>query len=109
MKQLTLRLDTSFRNRESKYFDSLVGQIENPDRLSASEAEKKRAADGILEISIWKRGRAEREGAGALAPPLRISSTRKRITDYRLRWEILPGSMRGIVSLLLRNSVASLT
>lgn len=107
MKQLTLRLDTSFRNRESKYFDSLVGQIENPDRLSASEAEKKRAADGILEISIWKRGRGRK--AGVLAPPLRISSTRKRITDYRLRWEILPGSMRGIVSLLLRNSVASLT
>ena len=60
MKQLTLRLETSFRNIKSKYFDSLVGQIENPDRLSASEAEKKRAADGILEISIWKRGRGRR-------------------------------------------------
>ena len=67
MKQLTRRLDTSFRNMESQYFDSLVGQIENPDRLSASEAEKKRAADGILEISIWKRGRGEERERGRRA------------------------------------------
>ena len=50
-----LGIETGILTDGSKYFDNLVGQIEKPDSLSASAAEKKRAADGILEISIWKR------------------------------------------------------
>ena len=58
-----LGIETGILTDGSKYFDNLVGQIEKPDSLSASAAEKKRAADGILEISIWKREiEREREG-----------------------------------------------
>ena len=57
-----LGIETGILTDGSKYFDNLVGQIEKPDSLSASAAEKKRAADGILEISIWKRERGKEGG-----------------------------------------------
>ena len=116
-----LGIETGILTDGSKYFDNLVGQIEKPDSLSASAAEKKRAADGILEISIWKReiererererGKEAKKAGGRPWPLLRISSTRKWITDYELRRsarEIHPGSMRGIVS-PLPNSASSFT
>ena len=80
MKQLTLRLDTSFRNRESKYFDSLVGQIENPDRLSASEAEKKRAAL----MAFWK-SQSGKEGEGGGRPCPAIENLVNSKMDNRLQ------------------------